>query len=270
MTDRELPDCLLSSPIAAELVLPRPFDMRDDEHIDLVAGQLLRRFRHDDDGPAFELLVELCLGRLLEVAQSLVRRYGRVLDAEDLTARFLERLFVEPRRDDADVRRFLGMAFQTMRYDALNQLRLHTRARRRSVTWEESQESRRTVPDPAYVVSERDQADALLGPACVLLAVAARCFADLRPHDRTILFQREIEGLSYDDLAEVLDIPRSQVGMILKRARERFLDHLVKTLRRANALASPSPAIHPSGRAAPRGHRSHSPYTDSSRAEVPQ
>ncbi|MCB9897692.1 MAG: sigma-70 family RNA polymerase sigma factor [Planctomycetes bacterium] len=242
MADRSLPDCLARSPLTAELELPCPFDARDDEQIDLVAAQLLWRFRARDDGAAFELLVEFSLGRLLDLAQSIARRFGQAVEADDLVARFLERLFVEPRPDEPEVRHFLGMAFQTMRYDALNQLRLTSRMRRRNARFERNQAQRRTLPDPASVVSERDHAESLLGPACVLLAVSAHAFSALRPHDRTILFHRELEGLSYDDLAEVMDIPRKQVGMILKRARERFVDQLEKVLRRASAHAFDPPS----------------------------
>lgn len=239
MADRILPDCLRHHPLCAELDLPDDFDPRLDEHVDRVAGQLLHRFRVHDDGRAFELLVELCLGRLVEIGRSLTHRYSRQLDPEELVARFLERLFVEPRRDQPDVQCFLGMAFQTMRFDALNQIRLQARSMRRSSAWEASQIARRTVADPASVVGERDLAASLLGPVRLLLAVAGSCFGALRPHERTILFHRELEGLSYDDIAQVMDIPRSQVGMVLKRAREHFAQGIAVALRRANAHCSP-------------------------------
>jgi len=45
---------------------------------------------------------------------------------------------------------------------------------------------------------------------------------------RSICLLREIEGLSYREIAEILDIPEGTVGSRLNRARHELRDHLVK------------------------------------------
>ena len=53
---------------------------------------------------------------------------------------------------------------------------------------------------------------------------------------------REIERLPYDRIADAMGLPRNQVGMVLKRARERLASSITTTLNRVGL---------PSGRRAP-------------------
>jgi RNA polymerase sigma-70 factor, ECF subfamily len=48
----------------------------------------------------------------------------------------------------------------------------------------------------------------------------------LRPDSREIIVLREVEGLSYDEIAEVLDVPRGTVESRLFRARRQLQERL--------------------------------------------
>ncbi|RKY20853.1 MAG: hypothetical protein DRQ55_06275 [Planctomycetota bacterium] len=213
---------LQRSTLAAVIDLPDAFDPLDDQHLNRVAGGLLRRFREQDDVEAYSFLVELLHARLLSMAAGIVRRQGLLVDPDDLVAGFMARIFSDVRKDQPVVRQFLALAYTAMRYDALNQLRLHRRARTRGEAWEAMRAARLAPIDPAWAV-ERDESSArTLRMAATFLAVVDQSFHRLREHDRRVLTLRELDGLSYDDLAAALDVPRTQVGMVLKRARARL------------------------------------------------
>lgn len=234
------------------VVLPCPFDARDDAQLDLAAGLLLGRFRAGDDVEAYVLLVELCQARLRQLAAGITRRLAVMVDPDDLVAGFMARLFtdVRPAADelqdaqraparrssDRPVQRFLSLAYAMMRYDCLNQLRLMRRASARDARFELTLSGSREAPDPLALMAAREQGQALARLGTLLLLVVSRCFHALGLRDRRVLICREVEGQSYDEVAATLDLPRAQVGMILKRARERL------ALRLERALASPLPS----------------------------
>ncbi len=217
-------EALRTGPLAPALEIPEPFDPRDDGHLETLAGQLLHHFREHDDVDAYVALVELTQDRLQQVASGVVRRLALVLDPDDLVASFMARLFTDVRRrQDARVRRFLSLAYTMMRFDALNQLRLARRARARGLRYGEREATWRRPADPADHASRRETEPGLARVGTLLLAVVSRCFHGLGLRDRRVLICREIEGMTYDEVAEALDLPRTQVGMILKRARERLM-----------------------------------------------
>ena len=240
MRSAELPACLADHPLAVELDLPDGFDAGCDRHLDLVAGQLLRRFRLENDPAAFELFVDLCRPRLLGIA----RRLGRQppVDGEDLLARFLARLFIETRPDEPDVGSVLGLAVTTMRYDQLNLQRQAMRRQRRGRRWQEAQWQLDEPADPSDVACRKERARGLQRVVPTLLAVVLVSFRSLPERDRDVLVRRELERLSYDDLAHSTGLPRRQVGMVLQRARRKLAGRIEQNLRDVRP-SSPSRAL---------------------------
>lgn len=231
---------LRRSDLATHVDVPAAFDPADDEHLNQVAGDLLRLFREGDDVEAYTFLVELLHPRLLAMAGGIARRQGVLLDPDDLVAGFMARLFTDVRKDQPVVKQFLALAYTTMRYDALNQLRLHRRARTRGEAWEQMRVTQLTPVDPAWAVDEAERTAQGLHVAATFLSIVGHCFHGLGDRDRRVLSLRELEGLSYDDLAVTLEVPRTQVGMVLKRARARLARRVESTLRRTPAPARPS------------------------------
>jgi RNA polymerase sigma-70 factor, ECF subfamily len=208
-----------------ETALPPVIDPRNELHLDLVAGLLLQRFREGDDTEAFSVLVELTRPHLHPIARQVVRQLAMALDPEDLVASFFARLFTDVRKQQPVVRRFLGLAHTAMRNDALNQLRQFKRAQARHVVWGRQSLFEKWA-DPSAQADDNEQAAVLRRLGTVFLCVVNQCFHELPERDRRVLLARELDGQSYDELAEALGLPRSQVGMILKRARQHLADRI--------------------------------------------
>ena len=76
-------------------------------------------------------------------------------------------------------------------------------------------DSDRTLED-TLVAPPADQPEASLETP----SEAARLLSSLEPEQRLILSLRELEGYSYEELAEMLDCPLNTVKSRLNRARE--------------------------------------------------
>jgi RNA polymerase sigma factor (sigma-70 family) len=219
-----------------DLPLPEPFDPRDDSHVDLAACALLHHFREHDSPDAFTVLVQISHVRATAIARRLTRQFGLAVDPDDLVAAFFANLFVDLRKEQPLVHRFLGFARTAMRNDALNQLRQYRRAQARHALF--SERFLGGASDPALVIAEREQCELLQRSGRVFLVVVNQCFHELGERDRRVLIAREVDALSYDGIAAELALPRNQVGMILKRARQRLAARIAASfarLRRARA-----------------------------------
>jgi len=219
--------------VPGALALPElaAFDARDDAHLDAAACVLLQHFHRSNEAEALSLLFELTHERLLAIAGLVTARLALAIDPQDLVAGFLARLFTDVRRPQPVVRRFLGMAYIAMRNDALNQLRHETRSLRRMLQYQARQP---LPPDPAQLADEHEQAQVVARAGLFLLVVVAECFHDLPERARRLLLLREVEGLSYQEVALALGLPIGHVGIALRRARRR-LERLI-----ARALAAGS------------------------------
>jgi RNA polymerase sigma factor (sigma-70 family) len=238
---------LARHPLADLLPLTPPFDARDDAALEPVAGALLSRFREHDDSEAFVFLVELCHGRLVAMAGRLARGHAIMLDPDDLVAAFMARLFTDVRKGQPRVRHFLALAYTMMRFEALNQIRSHRRSRKRCLAYGELHADQNAPADPAVLVDDQEQTEDLRRLGTVFLVVVNRCFHTLRERDRQVLTLREIEGRCYDDVAALLSVPRPQVGMILKRARERLarrIDEMFRAVQQNSEVAVLAEARH--------------------------
>jgi RNA polymerase sigma-70 factor (ECF subfamily) len=205
------------------------FDPASDADVEGLAGGLLHLFRQNDDRAAFELMFELCVRQLMDMARRITRRVGLAIDPEDLVSTYMCRLFTDLRKDQPRVRSFFGLSYTAMRNEALNQVRLLRRAQARHLAYDRWLRDHHGPSDPAVVTDHAEQIDQVRRLGAVFLAIVSRCFHQLGERDRRILLAREVDGLSYDEIAETLELPRGQVGMILKRARERFGRNIAAT-----------------------------------------
>ncbi len=203
------------------------FDPTDDQQIDRLAWFLLQRFHRHAEVDALALLFEVAHVRLVEIARSVVRKLSLAADPDDLVMGFMTRLFADVRRPQAEVTRFLGFAHTAMRNDALNLIRSQTRAQ---VRHEAYHSTLKTVCDPLDELIDTDHVEAIARAGVCLMSVVGLCFHELSERDRAVLIAREVDDLSYRDVAARLDVAENQVGTVLKRARRRLSERIASAL----------------------------------------
>jgi len=184
--------------------------------VDRTAGEaadLVDRIRRGD-AEAFEELAREVAPRLYRLAVHLT---GRAEEAEDLVQETLVRALPA-------LKRFEGRAkLSTYLVRALGNLwknRLRSRSRSKIVGWlkvggsDGNDESTAIDPvDPAPSAHERMEGEDR--------AVRVRkAVARLRPDRRLVLLLREVEERSYEEIAEVTEVPIGTVRSRLARARE--------------------------------------------------
>lgn len=158
----------------------------------------------DGDGAAFRSLVDRHAPRLFAMAAAFV---GSHADAEDIVQETLAGAF-------RGLRTFEGRSsVKTWLTGILiRQTAMHRRRRRRRETTVLPLETGTALPSPTRAVDVRID---------VMAAIQS-----LSPEHRDVIVLREIEGLSYDEMAETLGVPRGTVESRLFRARRRLQERL--------------------------------------------
>jgi RNA polymerase sigma-70 factor, ECF subfamily len=149
------------------------------------------------DRAAYEQLARANADRLYAIAYQITRDRDRANDA-------VQQALVEMWRDLPSLRdsaRFDGWTYRLVTRACLQELR---RRRRATVTVLTADEVLAGGDDPAHDVAVRDQLD--------------RALARLSPDHRAVIVLRHLAGLSIDELAEVLGIPRGTVASRLHHA----------------------------------------------------
>ena len=162
----------------------------------------------DDDVDAFDELVRRHRDMLFRVALRVCRDRA---DAEDVTQDAIVRAW-------RSIGSFRGDAkFTTWMYRIVTNLALNKVSRRREHATDDIPDPPDTggVLDPARRAEDRERLD-----------VALRALDRLTAEQRACLVLREVEGLSYEELAEVLDISVGSVKGRLFRARQDLADAL--------------------------------------------
>jgi RNA polymerase sigma-70 factor, ECF subfamily len=192
----------MDSPALRPRTVRRP---ADDDDLPLV-----RRTRQGDLR-AFETLVERHRDVVLRVATRIVGAE----DAEDVVQDALLRAFhrLEGFRGDAPFRAWL---LQIVHNTALTTLDRRRRAGREEPTADEdAREEIGAQRLPAERLEDRERADRL-----------QRKLAQLPPAHRVALVLREIEGLSYEEIAVVTETPLGSVKGRLHRGRNELIELL--------------------------------------------
>ena len=165
--------------------------------------RLLSRFL-DGEEEAFEVLVVRYEAPLRKLAYGLVRDWGLAEDiAQDAFIRAYRKATTY--RGGASVKAWLYRIAINRAYDELR--RLH---RKKEVPLEQA------GLFGSAGLAERDQTSA---EAMAEAKELARALAELRPDYRTPLVLREIEGMTYREIAEFLDWPLGTVQIRIHRGR---------------------------------------------------
>lgn len=179
------------------------------------------------DATAFGGLVRAYQDRILNVCWRLCGRYE---EAEDLTQEAFVRAFQQ-------IHRFEGKSqFYTWVYRIAVNLALSAQ-RRPSILRHSSFDTAAAGPDGnrdgdghhrPVASSERAPIDAAAANESRELVAAA--LEQLEPDHRAVVVLRDLDGLDYDEIAEILDVPRGTVKSRLHRGRAALRDLLVGKL----------------------------------------
>ena len=159
---------------------------------------------------AFEELVERHRGIVFRVAARIVGPD----DAEDVSQDAFLRAFhrLDQYRGTATFRTWL---LQITQNTALNRLAWARRRPTEMASESPDAADRDPVRQPATALEDRERQERL-----------ELKLRDLRPAYRSLLVLRDLEGLSYNEIAEVLDMPVGSVKGRLHRARDELIDLL--------------------------------------------
>ncbi|MCA9249032.1 MAG: sigma-70 family RNA polymerase sigma factor [Planctomycetales bacterium] len=157
------------------------------------------------DRQAQQQIYELCSQRVYRLMVRMVDRQ----DAADLT----QQVFLQVYRK---IGQFEGLAkFETWLYRlAVNEALQHLR---RGHRWRHEPLVQEPVSEHCSGHQRHEQKELL-----------EQAIARLEPELRSIFLLREVEGLSYHDIAEAVAIPAGTVGSRLNRARTQLQEHLIE------------------------------------------
>jgi RNA polymerase sigma-70 factor (ECF subfamily) len=174
---------------------------------------------------------------------ALVHRLVRDADlADDLTQEAFFKAFSELEGQGSDCK-FSAWILKIANNKAVDYLRRESSIKRQGLDTVPL-EPTPDVSGPRAIAAHRMRAIVSNTPTPTPLDLAAiapaldQALQGLKERDRLCFFLREIEGRSYDDIAEILDLPRGTVGTSLARARRQLraqLGPLYDTLRESSA-----------------------------------
>ncbi len=248
------------------------FDAENPLQVDELARGLLQRFYGEDDGQAFTLLVEATTPLLARIARGLIEELSLAIAPTELIARYMSGLFVDLRTRRVEEERFLAAAERSMRGLCMAQIEAASDKGRRllaskakagppggaapvggtvsgtvdgqAVALLAGPGARPLVPVPRLAATGHVAADAELARVLSLgmsfLTVVQASFHGLTETDRRLLLASEVRDLSYDQIAEELSIPESQIGPLLRDARERFSRRVADAFQRPSGQGGQS------------------------------
>lgn len=173
------------------------------------------------EAPSDERLVQLTLAGDLSAFESLVQRHSAIV--RRVSSRIVGAGEADDVAQDTFLRAFhrLGQfrgesPFLPWLLRVTNTVALNTLARRRPGPAPEAvDEEGRSPRTPAEALEEREQRERLLAK-----------LSQIRPTHRVVLVLRDLEGLSYEEIAEVTEAPIGSVKGRLHRARRELIEIL--------------------------------------------
>ncbi|MFN0150723.1 MAG: RNA polymerase sigma factor [bacterium] len=180
--------------------------------------ELMIRYR-EGDVSTFPVIVSRYRDRL---TSAVVRLVGDRDKAEDIVQETFLRVHKNAARYKT-IARFSTWIYTIALNMAKNEIR-NTKRRKTSSLWDmglekDGEPSAYEIPDnserPDDVVERRN-----------LRGLMERCIQELPPKYRTIIVLRDVEGLSYDEIAGILKLPEGTVKSRMNRARLRFKELL--------------------------------------------
>lgn len=153
-----------------------------------------------------------------------LRITGSVHEAEDVVQEVLEKVWKSSAEQSGSVQNWEAWCMTLTRNRSLDKAR--SQSLRRTASLDNLTERSNGATNQAHSVENRDLADQV-----------KRMMQELPEKQRLVMHLRDIEELSYEEIAEVLNISLDQVKVNLHRARKTIREQLTATV---NHLTIPS------------------------------
>ncbi|MFN0014081.1 MAG: RNA polymerase sigma factor [Saprospiraceae bacterium] len=142
-----------------------------------------------------------------------LRITGCSLEAEDVVQEVLERVWKSPESRSESVSNWEAWCMSLTRNRSLDQVRANSRRRTLPL---EGLSTQPAVSDATWTTETRDLAEQ-----------ARRLMQDLPEKQRMVMHLRDVEELSYEEIADVLNISMEQVKVGLHRARKTIREKML-------------------------------------------
>lgn len=146
-----------------------------------------------------------------------LRITGSAHEAEDVVQEVMEKIWKSPAEQSETVQNWEAWCMTLTRNRSLDKTR--SQSLRRTASLDGLTERPNGTSNQASTVENRDLADQV-----------KRMMQDLPEKQRLVMHLRDIEELSYEEIAEVLNISLDQVKVNLHRARKAIREQLTATL----------------------------------------
>jgi RNA polymerase sigma-70 factor (ECF subfamily) len=148
--------------------------------------------------------------KLFRLAMSIT---GNREDAEDVVQDALLNVW-KKQEDGLDIQNVEAYCFRSVRNIAIDKIALSDN---QSLTWDENYDVPSTTKTAQELLEQAEQMEML-----------ERCIRQLPEKQRTIFQLREVEELSYKEIAETMNFSEEQVKVNLFRARQKLRELLTK------------------------------------------
>lgn len=191
---------------------------------DVLATRLMEVFRDTRSRAAFGLLYELAGSHLLQQVVGRLRRYPSRADAHDVLQEVFFNIYRYPHRFNGDREDAFRVWTSTIvRNTVLKHLRSLSRSGRAEVPFDD-------LPEPSGTESEeplRDAIDSESQTECgrvylTYLHLYLRFYRMLSPREQKAIHLVEVQGFSYRDAAQSLEIKLENLKMVIFRARRKI------------------------------------------------
>lgn len=176
------------------------------------------RYR-EGDVSTFPVIVSRYRDRL---TSAVVRLVGDRDKAEDIVQETFLRVHKNAARYKT-IARFSTWIYTIALNMAKNEIR-NTKRRKTSSLWDIGLE--KDGEPSAYEIPDNSERPDDVAERRNLRALMERCIQELPPKYRTIIVLRDVEGLSYEEIAGILKLPEGTVKSRMNRARLRFKELL--------------------------------------------
>ncbi|MCK6447387.1 MAG: RNA polymerase sigma factor [Planctomycetes bacterium] len=189
---------------------------------DRIDTTLMALFRDRRAPEAFEVLYQRARGGIFDLVRRLTGERGLPFDPLEL----VQDTFINVYRYAKGFRDEHAGSFRAWARTIAQHTVYRAATRRRMRSLQSLPEGAQEPADerqlPARGIVEREDVRQLAQSWIIFLDHYARAYAELSPRDRRALHLVEVEGLSYEEAARVLVVGRSNMKMILFRARGRI------------------------------------------------